>query len=259
MKRFLNILFGVIVLSALAFAIYFVSAKQKEVKIAAVEINIQYSGSDVFLKKEDVNQIIADKIGNVFSKNVVDLEIKKIEHLIANNPYVSNVNVFTSLNGKLIIDIIQRQPIARVSTIKGSFYIDTEGTILPLNSQYVSRVVIVNGLLKNYSYLDLEGKNVQEFEGKNDLKDIFYLAKYIYQNKFLNALTEQIYLNRNKEFEIVPKIGKQLILLGDVSDLDDKFRKLELFYKHGITLRGWDRYKLIDLKYRNQVVCTKRI
>lgn len=259
MNRFLNILLGVVVLLAMAFAIYYVSTKQREVKIGELEINIQYAGPDVFLKNEDIKQILDVKIGDVFSKNVVDLEINKIEHLIADNPYVSNVNVFTSLSGKLIIDISQRQPIARVSTIKGSFYIDTKGAVLPLNSQYVSRVVLVNGLIKNYSYPDLEGKNIHDFEGKNDLKNIYHLVNYIYQDKFLLALTEQIYVNRNKEFEIVPKIGKQLIIVGDTSQLDDKFRKLELFYKHGITLRGWDQYKLINLKYENQVVCTKRI
>lgn len=259
MKRFLNILFGIIVLSAMAFAIYFVSLKQKDVKVSKMEIDIQYAGPDIFLKKEDIKKIVEENIGDVFSKNIVELEIKKIESQIANNPYVSKVNVFTSLNGKLMIDILQRQPIARISTLKGSFYIDTNGDILPLNSQYVSRVMLVNGLLKNYSYMDLEGKNIQEIEGENNLKDIYYLANYIYQNKFLKALTEQIYVNRNKEFEIVPKIGKQLILLGGITHLDDKFRKLQLFYKHGITLRGWDRYKLINLKYKNQVVCTKRI
>ncbi len=259
MKRFLNILFGMIVLSALAYTVYYVSLKQKEVKVNAMEISIHYAGLDIFLLKEDISQLISGEVGDVFLKNVVDLEIEKIESLIASNPYVSKVNVFTSLNGKLIVDVLQRQPIARVSTLKGGFYISVEGAILPLNSEYVSRVTLVNGLLKNYSYMDLKGKNVQEFESNNDLKNSYQLAKYIYQDKFLKALTEQIYVNRNKEFEIVPKIGKQLILLGDVSQLEDKFRKLELFYKQGITLRGWDRYKLIDLKYKNQVVCTKRL
>lgn len=259
MKRFLNILFGVIMLSVMVVAVCFVTTKQKEIKVQELEINIQYTGPDIFLKRADVKQMITEKIGDVFTKNIVNLEIREIESLIAKNPYVSKVNVFTSINGRLLIDIVQRQPIVRVSTNKGNFYIDTNGDVLPLNSKYVSRVTLVNGMLKNYSYKDLEGKNIHSIEGENDLKDIYYLANFIYHDKFLKALTEQIYVNKNKEFEIVPKIGKQLILLGDVSELDDKFRKLELFYKHGITRRGWDRYKLINLKFKNQVVCTKRL
>ena len=259
MRRFLNILFGMIVLSALALGVYFVSLKQTEVKIQKMEINIRYSGPDVFLVRADIELMIAEKMGDVFTKKLVELDIKKIENLIAQNPYVSKVNVFTSLNGRLLIDLDQRQPIVRVSTNKGNFYIDSQGDVLPLSNDYVSRVTLVNGMLKNYSYNDLEGKNIHLIEGESDLKDIFYLMNFIYNDDFLNALTEQIYVNKNKEFEIVPKIGKQLILLGDVSDLDEKFRKLELFYKQGITLRGWDRYKLINLKFKNQVVCTKRL
>jgi len=136
MKRFLNIFFGIIVLSALAFAIYFVSAKQKEVKVHEMTIDIQYAGPDIFLIKEDVSQMIAAKIGDVFSQNIVELNLQSIESLIENNPYVSKANAFTSLSGKLVIKVLQRQPIVRISTIKGSFYIDTEGAILPLNSQY---------------------------------------------------------------------------------------------------------------------------
>lgn len=259
MRRFFNIFFGLMVLSVVALGIYFVSEKQKETKVSELVINIQYAGPDVFLIRSDIELLIAQNMGDVFQKSLVELDIEKIESLIRNNPYVSMVNVFSNLSGRITIDLIQRQPIARIVTNKANFYIDSEGFVLPLDKDYVSRVVLVNGMLKNYSYTDLAGKNIRQMQGDDQLKQACHLANYIYNDEFLKALTEQIYLNKNKEFEIVPKIGKQLILLGEASELPEKFRKLELFYKQGITLGGWDRYKLINLKFENQVVCTKRI
>jgi cell division protein FtsQ len=258
MKRILYILLWVIVVSAIAVALYYVSAKQKNVKVKELSINIQYSGSDTFLIKKDVKLIISNEVGDLFDKNVSSLHFGNIEEKIRENPYVSDVNVFSDLNGKVSVELMQRQPIARILTNKGSFYIDRYGEILPLDEKYVSRVMLVNGMIKNYSYEKIKGNNICEIEGENELKDIYYLANFIHQNKFLNALTEQVYFNENKEFEIVPKIGKQIILLGDATNLDLKFRKLYLFYKYGIKQSGWEKYKSINLKYKNQVVCTKR-
>ncbi len=107
MKRFLNILFGIVVLLAMAFAVHFVNIKQKGIVVQELEISIRYVGPDIFLRKADVEQMIADKIGDVFTKNIVNLEIKEIESLIARNPYVWKVPGFTSINGRLLIDIIQ--------------------------------------------------------------------------------------------------------------------------------------------------------
>ncbi len=258
MKRFLNIFFGLIVLGGMGYGIYYVSGQQQNVLIGSVSINMQYLGEDVFLRADSIENYLNRELGSLTEKRIADLNIKKLESLIAEDPYVAAVNVYTSINGQLVIDIVQRQPALRVSTYKASFYIDSKGYVIPINADYVSRVPFVNGMIKNYDYSDLKGINVLNIEGEDDLKKAFILATHIKKDKFLNALTEQIYVNRNKEFELVPKIGKQLILLGDVKNLDDKFRKLELFYSQGITLKGWDMYKLINLKYENQVVCTKR-
>jgi cell division protein FtsQ len=258
MKRVFNILFWIVIVSALTVAIYYVTARQKNVMVKELSINIQYIGSDIFLSKKDIKSIISGVAGDIFEKKISSLDFEKIESTICQNPYVANVNVFSDLNGKISVELMQRQPIARILTNKGSFYIDQYGEILPLNEKYISRVMLVNGIIKNYSYEKIKGINICEIEGENELKDIYYLVNFIHQNKFLNALTEQIYITRNKEFEIVPKIGKQIVLLGNAANLDLKFRKLYLFYKYGIKQSGWDKYKSINLKFKNQVVCTKR-
>lgn len=258
MKRILNIFLFCTIFIAIILVIYSVSIKQEHHLINALEIDILYMGPDIFLKNEDVKKIIMEETGEILTKKITDLNIKEIETHLANNPYISKVNVFISLNGVLKVNVTQRQPIVRISNNKGEFYIDINGDILPLNHSYVSRVTYVNGIIHNYSYEDLKQKNIQFIEGDNDLKNIYHLATVIYKNKFLNALVEQIYVTKYKEFEIVPKIGNHLILLGKADDLENKFQKLELFYKHGITMGGWNNYKLINLKFKNQVVCTKR-
>jgi cell division protein FtsQ len=89
------------------------------------------------------------------------------------------------------------------------------------------------------------------------LSAIFLLARLIQADKFLEAQTEQIFINEHHEIELVPKIGNQLILLGNSNRMEEKLRKLKAFYTEGIRYNGWETYQSINLKYKNQIVCTK--
>ncbi len=257
MKRILKILIWCVIVISIAVAVYYVSTKQKQVLISDLSIEITYTGPDVFLKKQEIQDIIEKQTGGLFEQTVSSINVKQIEEALLSNAYVNTVNVFVDMKGKMQVLIVQRQPIARIYSGKDSFYIDGYGKCMPLSDRYVSRVMLINGFMPSYTYEKLRDVDIVNIEGKNVLKDIFYLANFINRNKFLKALSEQVYVNSNKEFEIVPKIGKQIILVGDTSNLEQKFQKLELFYKHGIKQSGWDKYKSINLKFNNQIVCTK--
>jgi cell division protein FtsQ len=64
-------------------------------------------------------------------------------------------------------------------------------------------------------------------------------------------------VNEHQELELIPRVGNHRVLLGDTIDLQDKFRRLMIFYKEGLSKTGWNNYSVINLKFRNQVVCTK--
>ena len=45
---------------------------------------------------------------------------------------------------------------------------------------------------------------------------------------------------------------------GDMpEDAERKFDKLLRFYRSGLSSVGWDAYRTVDVRYRNQVVCKK--
>ena len=57
---------------------------------------------------------------------------------------------------------------------------------------------------------------------------------------------------------MAPKIGDHVIELGSPDDLDSKFDNLLAFYRKGMPRAGWDTYSKISLKFKDQVVCTKK-
>jgi cell division protein FtsQ len=73
-----------------------------------------------------------------------------------------------------------------------------------------------------------------------------------------NALIDQVVVDAEGGFELVPRVGAQRILIGDGSDLEQRFAKLRLFYSKGMPKADWRRYARIDLRFADQIVCTKR-
>ena len=89
-------------------------------------------------------------------------------------------------------------------------------------------------------------------------KDLFDLAKYIEGDRFLNALVEEILVNDQLEWSLIPKFGPSTILLGSLEHLEDKTTRLKRVYKEILPIQGWDYYNLVNLKFYGQVICTKR-
>jgi cell division protein FtsQ len=92
------------------------------------------------------------------------------------------------------------------------------------------------------------------------LDDIYALASYIQSDSVISGLITQAYVNSEREIELYPAVGNQKIIFGKAEDIAGKFEKLKIFYTEGMnSSNGWDKYSVINLKYKNQVVCTKKV
>jgi len=171
---------------------------------------------------------------------------------------VEKAEVFTDLKGNITIEIIQRNPIARVFMANGkSGYMDEDGKWMNLSNKYTARVIVINGFLPKWSEEIITDSNIN-FDDKDVWSQLYLLTQTIRSDEFLNAQFEQIYVDDNGDFVLIPRVGRHSILLGNTEQLDRKFEKLKLFYKDGIAKVDWNKYKQIDLRYKYQIVCTKR-
>ncbi|HOG20266.1 MAG TPA: hypothetical protein PKW37_07485, partial [Salinivirgaceae bacterium] len=173
------------------------------------------------------------------------------------------VGVYRATDGTICINIEQRKPILRViNKYNQSYYVDTEGYLIPLSDHWSARVLVANGDIVEKSHknraihIDSLNTNI-EIKQQETLKELIILAKYINEDEFLNAQIEQIYVIRN-EYEMIPKVGSHIIYFGTIDNYVDKFFNLKAIYYKGFANLGWRKYKAINLKYQNQVICTKR-
>lgn len=235
-------------------AIVVISAvERKNVSNATgVEVQISPLGKEVFLiDQADVLTTIERSFGyELAGQPIATLDVARLERVLEKDPFVYDADVFIDATNVVHIEIEQREPVLRIIDNNGlNYYLDDAGNKMPLSKHFSARLLVATGNIPPHTPDFLERK-------KHLMKDLFYLARMIRQDPFLTALIEQIHV-QNGRYILTPKLGRQMIILGEFEGAQDKFERLRIFYEEAIARMGWQKYKTIDLSYKDQVVCEK--
>jgi len=235
----------------------FVGKEEEKVTCNYIRIIIHDSLDVQFVNSRMIKNILLRGDQRLAGKPFSDLDMQELENKIKSIKYIKRAEVYQTIEGELVVEISQREPIVRIIDRSGhGFYIDKEGYIVPLSRNYSPYVMVVNGAIGE-RYRNVS--NISELGMENNLLlDIYNMTEFIRSDKFWEAQIVQIYMNGNGEFELIPRVGAQVIEFGKAVDMEEKFEKLWILYNEGFHNTGWNQYERINLKYKNQAVCTKR-
>lgn len=227
--------------------------RQQDLSFQNIEVNMDDENEMLFIDRNTILKLLKDhQVNPEKTKPVTAIDYYKLEKVIESNPFVESAEMFVDANEKIQINVKQRLPILRIINNQGvSYYLDEYGKRMPVSSKFTARVPVATGFI----FTNAEHRTAIDSVIEQKL---FTLANFIHSDSFLISLTEQIVVNQQNEFELIPVIGNHSVLLGDVADLNEKFSKLKIFYKEGLNYTGWNQYSKINLKYTNEVYCTKR-
>ena len=249
-NRILIIFIWLISLSGLVALMSFVEVKKSEQKCKEVKIIIP--GTYTFIERNDVEDIIFESQGQIRGSSLNKINIHKMEKALRANPFIETAKVYADMTGVITILVYQREPVLRVLNLTNQdFYIDRNGLKIPVSNNFTAKVLAANGFI------------LESFSGKVDtLKtrlavDLFKTAAFIGKDTLWDDQIEQLYVNQQREIEMVPRVGNHKIILGNADSLETKFSNLLVFYRKALPKEGWDKYKTINIKYFNQVVGIK--
>lgn len=228
-------------LLALVVSLYGFSHTKNSVKnVRDVVVEFE-EGSNLFMDVQIVNKLLIQNNTTVKNqaKSVIDLHALEAKVLL--HPMVEDAAIFLTVDGLLKAKIKQRTPIARVLSNTKSYYIDKQAKVMHLSANYSARVLLVLGDIK-----------------EEDIKKIHFLVTTILKDDFLKKQIISIQKMPNNEFVLDTRVGAQKIFLGKIEDLNQKFKNLKSFFSKTMTDKTIENYKEINLKYHNQVVCTKK-
>ena len=213
-------------------------------------IIIKGAQNNFFIDKMDVEQLLmtSTKI-NIKGRPVSSFNLHELELMLEHNIWIDDAELYFDSRDILHVTVSEKEPVARIFTTEGnSFYIDYLGRKLPLSDKLSARVPVFTGF---------PDKKIMSSKDSLLLNDIKVTASFIVNDPFWMSQVAQIDITPERKFEMFPVIGNHLVKLGDGENIAQKFRRLMLFYKQVLSNTGFDKYKVINVQYKGQVLASK--
>jgi len=250
-RKIIQTLVTILVVTGCTMAILSADSMQNNRKVRSVYVHIRNSDKVHFVDNAQVMEMLfSDRHIEPKNTKLSQLDVHKMESIVRTSPWIGDAQVYIDNERNVHIYVTQRVPVARLFEENGnSYYIDTALRTMPVSTSYVHYTPIVTGTpqLRDDSL------------GRAKKGEILALVNYVTKHPFWNAQIAQIVAGDNKNFELIPVLGKQRILLGDTSRMAEKFDNLFAFYQQVFNKVGWDKYETVDLRYKDQVVASPTI
>lgn len=217
----------------------FASARNAQRKLTGTRVDFTHD-SDPFIKQEAVNKLLIENRGSAKSITKDKVDLNRLEKSINGNPMIEKSEVSVGIDGTLKAVVKQRTPIARVFDANGSFYIDYQGEEMPLSDEFTARVPIVSGEINTI-----------------DRSKLASVLRFVHDDDFLkkNIIGVQVLPSgglkmRNRDFDYTIEFGRTI-------NIERKFANYKAFFQKAVTDSSLYHYSNINLKFTQQVVCTK--
>ena len=201
---------------------------------------VQFVGSNnLFITSDAVSNLLIQKQSGFKNLTKESLDLNGLEQSLSSNPMILKSEVYVNALGDLNVKVKQKQPIARVVG-KEQFYIDREGSYMPLSKNYTERVPLVTGKIDKAAF-----------------ENVYFIAKYIQNDAFLRKQVVEIHQDDSGRISLKLRETNFEVQLGELKQLDKKINNLKAFFIKASKDNALNDYKVVNLQFDNQVVCTK--
>jgi cell division protein FtsQ len=240
--RLLTLLLLLLILAYLITAVTVLNTRPENEVCKGVELVVRDTVDHGFITPKDVSRILEQHHLNPKGKQMGEVNTRAIEEQLSQHPLIRAVECYRTPGCHITIEVAQRIPLLRVMAANGDdYFVDEEGKAMPTVGQS-AYVPVATGAIR------------REFA----TKELYELAQYLQSHPLWREQVEQINVTPAREIELVPRVGEHIIFMGKPGDYDQKFDRLEKFYKKALNEIGWNKYARISLEFDNQIICTKK-
>ena len=237
MIRIISIVVATLLFCYIVFVSFFFREIRQDSICQDLQVVVKDSLDKHFVSESDLVSILKKAGLDPIKRPMADVNTELLK-----NEMIAQVEAYKTPSGIIKLEVMQKMPILRIMGVRGSYYVDNLGTTMPISRRYAAHVPIVSGYV----------------EKELAVTDLYKFALFLQENEFWNDQIEQIYVHPDNEVELIPRVGNHRIVLGSFADFEEKLDNLRLFYEKAIPKVGWEKYSIISLKYKDQIVCTKK-
>ena len=239
MRKVFLILQWASVLALFIVVLSFTNSRQAQQFVSLDKISVLLS-EDNFVNEKIVMSYMDENKVSFDSTLLSNFKSEDLELLLEQYPLIEKAEVFANQKGNVVVTVKQKKAVVRIKSIYDDYYLDEFGKRMQLSSNYTPNLLVVTGEVR-----------------KNNHQEIFDFVSIINKSEFWKAQITQLHFMGN-EVIMSPRVGNQKIRFGYLVDVKEKLNNLYEFYKQAMPVKGWQAYSDINLKFKNQVVCTRK-
>lgn len=240
-------------------ALLLFSAQEKRREVTCTRMEVSFRDSLRFVSESDVRGYLAKEYGAFVGERIDSVRLWQIEEILETKSAVKKCQAWVTDscgNGILHVSISQREPVIRFQNGEVGYYADERGCIFPLHHSYKADVPLVSGSIPLRVSAGYKGEPATEAE-KKWLAGIIGMLDQVRRLKIGDRSVESMTVSSQGDIVLTLSGGQERFILGQPSDIADKFARIEKYFSHIQPAKGEGYYKTVNLKFNKQIICRK--
>ncbi len=190
---------------------------------------------------------VLDELGRyphpIQGKKAIDLNVSDVERYLSRLNNLESVECAVTSGGQLLVEVEPMIPEIRVFTSRGdSYYINKDGKRMDAKVEFFADVPIVYG----------------DFTADFPATSVLPVTRFVASDPEMSAIVSAVVARDADNILLVPRVHGHIINFGDTTRLERKRAALLTAYRQVLPYRGWNVYDTISVKFRDQIVATRR-
>jgi len=229
-----------IVLAFCCFAGLYAFANKRNEKREFGQLNVRFvDQKNRFISKATVNKLLIQNKETEANEQKEILALKRAEQEIQSLAHIRQADIYHSVSHNVNAIVEEQEPVARLFSSQPK-YLSATGDLMPLSTNIAIRVPMI------YSF------------SENHKQDVLRLLTTIKQDAFLKQNVVGIRCLKKKDYSLDLRNVEANVILGGLTNLESKVKNLKVFFVKAKQDRLLQNYKQLNLKVKNQVICTKK-
>lgn len=254
MRHIAGICCGAVLALCLAAAYIGGTVSRRHLVCTGLSIKVTDSTANRFVTPADVRRYIDREYAGYMGMSLDSIDLSGIERIVDGKSAVNKSHAYTTRDGKLHVDLTQREPVVRFQKGACGFYADSRGFLFPLQNTYASHVQVIDGDIPLNIGNSFKGTPDSE-EEKLWLARMISMVNFMETSKVWKDKIVQVTVGKDGSLTLVPRAGKERFIFGSPTGIEEKFSKMELYYKGIAGAPQKKDYREVDLRFSGQIVC----
>lgn len=207
-----------------------------------IDVRISTATSADSITRRGVLEELEKYKGRIIGAQVNTINTADIQRYLSSLNNFESVECIMTPGGELRVNIIPMIPEIRVFGRQGSYYVNKDGKHIRSNAEFFVDVPIVKG----------------DFSRSFPASTVLPLVRFINRDATMKNLVAMIDARDAHNLILIPRIHGHVINFGDTTRLTEKRDMLMLMYNRVMPYKGWEEYDTISVKFRGQIVATRR-